>query len=78
MTQITTKHESIKQHLRKHRKITTWDAINQYRATRLSAIIHILRHKEGWNIKSVSKKSHNGIVFCEYQITEAPTEGSES
>ena len=39
-------------HLQMHKSITSWEAIEKFRATRLSAIIHTLRHKDGHNITS--------------------------
>ena len=39
-------------HLQMHGSITSWEAIEKFRATRLSAIIHTLRHKDGHNITS--------------------------
>lgn len=38
------------QHLIKHGSITSYEAIELYGATRLSAIIYILRHDYGYNI----------------------------
>lgn len=43
--------EKIKRHLLKHKSITSWEAIQNYSATRLAAIIFILR-KNGWKIES--------------------------
>ena len=40
------------QHLIEHGNITSYDAFNLYGATRLSAIIYILRHKDGYSITS--------------------------
>ena len=39
-------------HLQMHKSITSWEAIEKFRATRLSAIIHTLRHTDGYNITS--------------------------
>lgn len=46
-----TKTYRIKQHLRNHKSITSWEAIQKYGVTRLAAIIFILR-KNGWVITS--------------------------
>lgn len=40
----------IEQHLRTKGEITSWEAIQKYHATRLSAIIWILRHKKNMEI----------------------------
>ena len=37
-------------HLQEHGSITSWEAIQFYGATRLSAIIFNLRHNEGFDI----------------------------
>ena len=43
--------EKVKRHLLKHKSITSWEAIQNYSATRLAAIIFTLR-KNGWKIES--------------------------
>lgn len=47
-----TKTQAIKEHLLERGSITSWEAIHQYHATRLSAIIFNLR-KRGYDIESV-------------------------
>lgn len=47
-----TKTEKIKLHLIEKGSITSWEAIMEYGATRLSAIIYNLRYKYGMNIRS--------------------------
>jgi len=54
--------------LQHYGSITTWDAITQYKATRLSAIIFNLKEK-GYNIESV-KKDGDGCKFVEYILHE--------
>ena len=53
-------------HLKKHKFITSWEAIQEYRITRLSARIYELREK-GFNIitKNVTE---NGKTFAEYSL----------
>ena len=46
------KTEKVLEHLKKYGSITSWEAIEKYKATRLSAIIYILRHNKGMNIES--------------------------
>lgn len=46
------KTKAIKLHLEKYGRITTWEAIKEYGATRLSAIIYNLRHNYDMNIIS--------------------------
>lgn len=42
----------ILQHLMEHESITSYEAFKLYGATRLSAIIHNLRHKKGYDIEA--------------------------
>ena len=46
------KTEKILWHLLEHGQITSWEAIKEYGETRLSAIIWVLRHKRGLNIRN--------------------------
>ena len=47
-----TKTEKVRLHLIEKGSITSWEAIKEYGATRLSAIIYNLRYKKGMNITS--------------------------
>ena len=58
----------IKQHLLWYDTITSWEAIQKYRITRLSAIIHTLRHEEGMHISSSNKMAENGKNYAEYKL----------
>ena len=51
METFESKAKKIEKHLIKHKSITSWEAIELYKATRLSAVIFNLRNK-GWNIES--------------------------
>ncbi len=42
-------------HLKKYKKITSYEAIRKYGCTRLSSVIHILRHQKGYNIRTEMK-----------------------
>lgn len=68
-----TKHAQVLNHLKEHGSITSWDAIRDYGATRLSAIIFNLR-KEGYNIstETVLAKDRNGNTcqFAKYTLEE--------
>ena len=61
-----TQENQILNHLKKHKFITSWEAIQEYRITRLSARIYELREK-GHNIitKNVSE---NVKRFAEYSL----------
>lgn len=67
--QRTTQTALIKKHLNKKGSITSWEAIQRYGCTRLSAKIYDLR-KEGMNIKTehVTKKNRYGylVTFAKY------------
>ena len=60
-----TKTEKVKQHLLQYGTITTWQAIQQYRATRLSDIILRLRRK-GMNIGLIWKETDAGERYGLY------------
>ena len=69
MEKHISKTEKVKQHLIKRGHITSWEAIINYRATRLSAIIFELK-KRGMEIESVDvhtvDKDGNRVFFTEY------------
>ena len=54
MTQL----EEVKEHLKVHGSISSWDAIQEYKITRLAQYILLLK-KEGWNILSEWKNNEN-------------------
>ena len=62
------KTECVLEHLKNNGCITSWEAIELYGATRLSAIIYNLRHREGYSIDMINlpfvdrfgTKSHYG------------------
>ena len=61
-----TQENIILDHLKEHKFITTWEAIQKYRITRLSARIYELREK-GYQI--ITKNiTENGKTFAEYNL----------
>ena len=68
-----TKTEKVKNHLLEHKRITSWEAIQLYRATRLSAIIYNLRDR-GMNIQTITKQgiTEDGdkYPYAEYVLVE--------
>ena len=63
---------AVRNHLEEFGKITSWEAIKEYGATRLSAIIYNLRHNYGIDIKSrdvafTDRYGHKSS-FAEYYI----------
>jgi len=59
------KYSLIQQHLIKKGKITSWEAIIEYSATRLSDIIWKLRNA-GWDITSEWVTKKNGTRYTVY------------
>jgi hypothetical protein len=55
----TSKSGLVIKHLIRTKSITSWEAIEKYKITRLSAIIFLLR-KRGWSIESKSYKNADG------------------
>jgi hypothetical protein len=51
--------EKVESHLKKFKKITSWEAISKYRITRLSAYIHKLRESMKIESKEVYPKKGN-------------------
>lgn len=65
-----TKAKQVEEHLRNKGHITSLEAINLYKATRLSAIIYNLRHKKDMNIKTedvhIKDCNGNSCIFANY------------
>jgi len=55
-----TQKEQILKHLRKYKKITSWEAITKYRITRISEYIRQLR-TEGYNITTERKEFKDSL-----------------
>lgn len=74
MAQKTTKTKLVLNHLKSGKSITSLDAINLYSATRLSAIIFILRNR-GYDIatltKTITDKYGNKCHLAEYKLIDA-------
>ncbi len=64
----------ILEHLKKHKEISSWEAFSQYSITRLSSIIHILRHKFGYEITTttVRERRYDGayLNYAVYKLEE--------
>jgi hypothetical protein len=56
----------VKKHLLTKKSITSWEAIEKYKVTRLSAIIHKLR-EAGWKISN-KKLSNENSNFVKYVL----------
>lgn len=66
MTRTETHIENIKEHLNSGCSITSWDAIQLYRCTRLSAVIYYLKDKYDMLIKSERVVEIDGTHFARY------------
>lgn len=69
-TGAKTQREEVRNHLLEFGNITSWEAFMDYGITRLSAIVHKLRHDEGMGIGSetITKKNRYGnlVNFSKY------------
>ena len=69
----TTQDKEVLDYLRKIGSITSWEAIVEFGATRLSAIIYNLR-KKGYNIETndviVKNRYGNATVIAKYVLKE--------
>ena len=65
-----TQTSEILKYLQNNGTITSWEAIERFGATRLSAIIYSLRHKYGYNIgvrdKEVVTRYGRKVIIAEY------------
>ena len=68
-----TKINLVANHLITKRKITSWEAIDRYHATRLADIIYVLK-SEGWDIMTEMVKQ-DGVRFAVYRYISAPRKG---
>lgn len=60
------KHQLVKEHLLEHGSITSWEAIQQYGATRLASIICNLR-KQGYDIRTIMREETDRFGnTCQY------------
>ena len=71
MAKRITQEELIKKHIIKRGSITSWEAIQRYGVTRISAVIYLLR-EEGMKIKTeyIVKKNRYGylVKFGKYSL----------
>ena len=71
-----TKINLVANHLITKRKITSWEAIERYHATRLADIIYVLK-SEGWDIMTDMVKQ-DGVRFAVYRYISAPRKGRKA
>tara|TARA_R100001509_G_scaffold18393_1_gene9195 strand:- start:2337 stop:2603 length:267 start_codon:yes stop_codon:yes gene_type:complete len=66
MTQLITQTQQVLNTLIEQKTITSWEAIQKFRCTRLSAVIYNLR-QDGHDIRTHRKTNEkNGKTFAEY------------
>jgi len=68
MGDAMTKIDAVYLHLKKHKHITSWEAINLYRATRLADIVYKLKN-HGFNIETVMVDGEN-CRFARYYLKD--------
>lgn len=66
MAKFGTHIENIKRHLNNGRSITSWDAIQLYHCTRLSAVIYSLKERHNMLIASETITNEDGARFSRY------------
>lgn len=67
----TNQHEAVLWHLNEYNTITSWEAIKEYGATRLSAIIFNLRKNHYLirnNPKTTKNRFGNSVSYTEYEL----------
>lgn len=69
-----TKQAKIANHLKQHKNITSWEAIQKYRVTRLADVIYTLKNK-GWNIATVMCKGKDNCRYAHYILLKAAKNG---
>jgi hypothetical protein len=73
----TTKIDKVANHLVRHKSITSWKAIELYRATRLADIVFTLK-RQGWNIISTMRYEPDGTRYAVYRLISFPKGGSNA
>jgi hypothetical protein len=68
-----TKINLVAKHLINKKKITSWEAIERYHATRLADIIYDLK-AEGWDILTEMVKEPSGVRYAVYRLMSVPRE----
>ena len=61
----------VAKHLISRKKITSWEAIERYHATRLADIIFTLK-AEGWDIVTTMVKEPSGVRYAVYRLMSVP------
>lgn len=70
MAKAKSKQELLRAHLLKFKSITSWEAIQKFKATRLAAMIFNLE-KNGWKFSRKAIKS-DGTSYTRYTLASVP------
>jgi hypothetical protein len=62
--------QKVKSHLTQKKSITSWEAIEKYKITRLASVIHTLR-KDGWIINNKPMTNSEGNNFVKYVLVKS-------
>lgn len=69
-----TLYDRVENYLKENGSITSWEAIKEFGATRLSAIIYVLRNEREMNIDTIYETSKNRygdkITYAKYTLKE--------
>jgi hypothetical protein len=65
---MMTKINAVYAHLKKHKHITSWEAINLYKATRLADIVYKLK-QQGMNIQTIMVEGDK-CRFARYRLSK--------
>lgn len=69
-----TLYDRVENYLKENGSITSWQAIKEFGATRLSAIIYVLRNERELNIDTIYETSKNRygdkITYAKYTLKE--------
>lgn len=70
-----TLYDRVENYLKENGSITSWEAIKEFGATRLSAIIYVLRNEREMNIDTIYETSKNRygdkITYAKYTLKES-------
>ena len=72
-----TKIDKVAAHLVRKKSITSWDAIQMYKATRLADIIFTLKG-QGWVITTTMRYEPDGIRYAVYRLVSYPKKGTNN
>lgn len=74
MAKFSTHIENVKNHLNSGLSITSWEAIEMYHCTRLSAVIYSLKDRHDMLIVSEMINGEDGVRFAQYhQVSSSKT-----